>query len=98
MPRTTILCASTASAIARTSSGVMKSRPSVSACACEARKSASLPRGDTPSCTFNILTTAQASAIPQTGDESNLALWAAVLVLTGGAAVAILPRLKKHEN
>ena len=54
--------------------------------------------GDTPSCTFKILTTAQASASPQTGDESNLALWAAVLVLTGGAAVAILPRLKKHEN
>ena len=54
--------------------------------------------GDTPSCSFKILTTAQASASPQTGDESNLALWAAVLVLTGGAAVAILPRLKKHEN
>lgn len=54
--------------------------------------------GDKPSCTFRILTTAQASASPQTGDESNLALWASVLVLTGGAAVAILPRLKKHEN
>ena len=54
--------------------------------------------GDTPSCSFKILTTAQASASPQTGDESNLALWALVLVLTGGAAVAILPRLKKHEN
>ena len=54
--------------------------------------------GDRPSCSFKILTTAQASASPQTGDESNLALWAAVLVLTGGAAVAILPRLKKHEN
>ena len=54
--------------------------------------------GDKPSCTFQILTTAQASASPKTGDESNLALWAAVLILSGGAAVAVLPRLKKHEN
>ena len=54
--------------------------------------------GDKPSCTFKILTTAQASASPQTGDESNLALWAAVLILSGGAAVAVLPRLKKHED
>ena len=54
--------------------------------------------GDKPSCTFQILTTAQASASPRTGDESNLALWAVVLILSGGAAVAVLPRLKKHEN
>ena len=54
--------------------------------------------GDRPSCNFKILTTAQASASPGTGDASNLALWAAVLVLSGGAAVAVLPRLKKHEN
>ena len=54
--------------------------------------------GDQPSCTFQILTTAQASSSPRTGDESNLALWAAVLLLSGGAAVAILPRLKKHED
>lgn len=54
--------------------------------------------GDKPSCTFQILTTAQASASPKTGDESNLALWAAVLILSGGAAVAVLPRLRKHEN
>ena len=54
--------------------------------------------GDKPSCTFQILTTAQASASPKTGDESNLALWAAVLILSGGAAVAVLPRLKKHED
>lgn len=54
--------------------------------------------GDKPSCTFKILTTAQASSSPKTGDESNLALWAAVLILSGGAAVAVLPRLKKHEN
>lgn len=54
--------------------------------------------GDRPSCNFQILTTAQASSSPRTGDESNLALWAALLVLAGGATVAILPRLKKHEN
>ena len=54
--------------------------------------------GDRPSCTFKILTTAQAAYSPQTGDESNLALWTAVLVLAGGAAVAILPRLRKHED
>ena len=54
--------------------------------------------GDKPSCTFQILTRAQASSSPQTGDESNLALWAAVLILSGGAAVAVLPRLKKHED
>lgn len=54
--------------------------------------------GDKPSCTFQILTTAQASSSPKTGDESNLTLWAAVLILSGGAAVAVLPRLKKHEN
>lgn len=54
--------------------------------------------GDKPSCTFQILTTAQAAYSPRTGDESNLALWATVLVLAGGAAVAILPRLKKNED
>lgn len=54
--------------------------------------------GDRPSCNFQILTTAQASSSPRTGDESNLALWAALLVLAGGATVVILPRLKKHEN
>ena len=54
--------------------------------------------GDTPSCTFQILTRAQAAGSPQTGDESNLALWAAVLILSGGAAVAVLPRLKKGKS
>ena len=54
--------------------------------------------GDTPSCTFQILTKAQAAGSPQTGDESNLALWAAVLILSGGAAVAVLPRLKKGKS
>lgn len=54
--------------------------------------------GDTPSCTFQILTKAQASASPQTGDESNLALWAAVLILSGGAVVAVLPQVKKMRS
>ena len=54
--------------------------------------------GSQPSCTFQILTKAQASASPQTGDESNLALWAAVLLLSGGAMVAVMPRLKKGKN
>ncbi len=54
--------------------------------------------GDTPSCTFQILTKAQASGSPQTGDESNLALWAAVLILSGGAAVAVLPKVRKMKS
>ena len=54
--------------------------------------------GDTPSCTFKILTKAQASASPQTGDESSLALWAAVLILSGGAVVAVLPQVKKMRS
>lgn len=54
--------------------------------------------GDQPSCTFQILTRAQASSSPRTGDDSNLALWAAVLLVSGGAAIAVLPRLRKHEN
>jgi hypothetical protein len=54
--------------------------------------------GDQPSASFQILTTAQASSSPKTGDASNLALWAAVLVLSGGAAVAVLPRMKKNED
>lgn len=54
--------------------------------------------GDKPSCTFQILTKAQASTSPKTGDESNLALWAAVLVLSGGAAAVALPRLKKNKD
>jgi hypothetical protein len=37
--------------------------------------------GSTLSSSFQVLTTAQASSSPKTGDTSNLALWAAVLVL-----------------
>jgi len=51
--------------------------------------------GEYASTTFQILTTAQASASPRTGDTSNIGLWTAVLMLSAGAGVAILPRLKK---
>ena len=54
--------------------------------------------GDTPSCTFQILTRAQAAGSPQTGDDSNLALWTAVLILSGGAVVAVMPRVKKMKS
>lgn len=53
--------------------------------------------GEYASTTFQILTTAQASASPRTGDTSNIALWTAVLMLSAGAAVAVLPRLKKEQ-
>lgn len=36
------------------------------------------------------------SASPKTGDESNLVLWAAVMLLSGSAVVALVPRKKKQ--
>ena len=36
------------------------------------------------------------SASPKTGDENNIILWAAVMVLSGAAVVALLPRKKKQ--
>ena len=53
--------------------------------------------GEKLSTTFQILTTAQASASPRTGDDSNIALWSAFLMLSGAAVVAVLPRLKKEQ-
>ena len=53
--------------------------------------------GEYASTTFQILTTAQASASPRTGDTSKIGLWTAVLMLSAGAGVAILPRLKKEN-
>ncbi len=47
--------------------------------------------------TFKILTTAQASASPRTGDDSNIALWSALVLMSGAAVVAVLPRLKKER-
>ena len=53
--------------------------------------------GEYASTTFQILTTAQASASPRTGDTSNIGLWTAALILSAGAGVAVLPRLKKED-
>ncbi|MBR4473375.1 MAG: LPXTG cell wall anchor domain-containing protein [Oscillospiraceae bacterium] len=47
---------------------------------------------------FNILAAGSTSSkSPKTGDESNIALWAAVLVLSGGAVVALIPKKKKNK-
>lgn len=48
------------------------------------------------SSTFQILTTAQGGASPRTGDESNLGLWAAFLLISGSAVVVLIPKLRKH--
>lgn len=53
--------------------------------------------GETASTTFKILTTAQASASPRTGDDSNIALWSALVLMSGAAMIAVLPRLKKEQ-
>ena len=47
---------------------------------------------------FTILTTAQAAASPRTGDDSNLALWAALMGVTGVAAIVVVPKMKKRED
>ena len=48
---------------------------------------------------FNILAAGSTSyRSPKTGDESNIALWAAVLVLSGGAIVALVPKPKRKKN
>ena len=36
------------------------------------------------------------SASPKTGDENNLVLWLAVMVLSGSAVVALIPKKKKQ--
>ena len=43
--------------------------------------------------TFTIL---GASASPKTGDTNNMMIWAAVLVLSGAAVVALIPKKKKQ--
>ena len=37
------------------------------------------------------------SASPKTGDQNNIALWVAVLALSGGAVVALVPKKKKQQ-
>lgn len=45
---------------------------------------------------FQILTTAQANASVDTGDASDIALWAAFLILSGAAVAVALPKVKKN--
>jgi len=48
------------------------------------------------STSFNILAAGSTSyKSPKTGDNPNVALWAAVAVLSGGAVVALIPKKKK---
>lgn len=49
--------------------------------------------GGTETTTFRIVT---ANYAPATGDESNLAIWVAVLIISGAGAVALIPRRKKE--
>ena len=53
--------------------------------------------GEWAATTFQVLTTAQGSASPRTGDESNLGLWAAFLLLSGTAVVVLVPKLRKNN-
>ena len=53
--------------------------------------------GEWAATTFQVLTTAQGSASPRTGDTSNLGLWAAFLLLSGTAVVVLVPKLRKQE-
>ncbi len=53
--------------------------------------------GEWAATTFQVLTTAQGSASPRTGDESNLGLWAAFLLLSGTAVVVLVPKLRKQD-
>ena len=52
--------------------------------------------GRTIKTNFYILSTAQASSSPRTGDESQIGLWAAFLLLSGAAIVVMVPKLRRH--
>ena len=52
--------------------------------------------GTRVSCPFYILSTAGASVSPKTGDESQIGLWAAFLLLSGAAIVVLVPKIRKH--
>ena len=43
-----------------------------------------------------VFTVKNASLSPKTGDSNNLMVWAAVLVLSGAAVLALIPRKKKQ--
>lgn len=49
--------------------------------------------GGTETATFRVVT---ANYAPATGDESNLAIWVAVMFLSGVGALALIPRKKKE--
>ncbi len=47
---------------------------------------------------FNVLAAGSTSSkSPKTGDESNVVLWASVLVLSGGAVIALIPKKRKSK-
>ena len=58
--------------------------------------SAQTKDGYTIKTNFYILSTAQASSSPRTGDESQIGLWAAFLLLSGAAIVVMVPKLRKN--
>lgn len=49
--------------------------------------------GGTETATFRIVT---ANYAPATGDESNVAIWLAVMMISGAGAIALIPRRKKE--
>ena len=49
--------------------------------------------GGTETATFRIVT---ANYAPATGDDSNLAIWVAVMLISGVGAFALIPRRKKE--
>lgn len=49
--------------------------------------------GGTETATFRIVT---ANYAPATGDESNLAIWVAVMIISGIGAIALIPKRKKE--
>lgn len=46
--------------------------------------------------TFKILSPGSAASNPKTGDEGGMFIWAAVLILSGAGALALIPRRKKQ--
>ncbi len=53
------------------------------------------PNGTTQTTNFRIVT---ANYAPSTGDETNIGLWIAIMILSGAGAVALIPRKKTAED